>query len=75
MNTWLRFFVGTPQRFLGTFAVLGMITVVIFPGLLRTAVERLVYEITPVVGLVLVILVMFAGFRIMFGGFGGGKKS
>ena len=74
MNTWVRFFVGTPQRFLGTLAVIGMITVISFPGLLRTAVERLVAEITPVVGLALVILVMLAGLRIMFGGFAGGKK-
>lgn len=65
---------GTPQRFLGTTAVFGMITVIAFPGLLRTAVERLVYELTPVVGLALVMLVVLAGLRIMFGGFGG-KKS
>lgn len=74
MNTWMRFFLGTPQRFLGTAAVFGMITVISFPGILRTAMERLAYELTPVVGLALTMLVVLAGLRIMFGGFGG-KKS
>jgi len=71
---WFRFFVGTPQRFLATFTVVGLITVLVFPGLLWTAAERLVAEITPLLGPVIMLLIVFAGLRVMFGGFSGGSR-
>jgi uncharacterized protein YaaW (UPF0174 family) len=68
MNQWFRFFFGTPRRFLTTLTVIGMIIVVIQPGLLRLAGERLVNELSPLLGPVLAIIIIFAGIRlILFG--------
>jgi hypothetical protein len=51
-----------------TLAVLGMIVVVIYPGLIRIAAERLVSELSPLLGPVLAIIIVFAGLRlILFG--------
>ncbi len=74
MGAWIRYFIGTPQRFVWTFSVVGLITVIVFPGLLRFAAERLVMELSPLFGPALTLLIVFAGLRIMFGGFGGGGR-
>ena len=65
MNQWLRFFFGTPRSFLATFAVVGLIIVLIFPGLLRMAAERLVGELTPLLGPALAVVIVFAGIRMI----------
>ena len=46
---WFRFFVGTPQRFLVTLAsfIVLLAFVNLYPGLLSSALEQLVMELTP----------------------------
>lgn len=68
MRNWLRYFFGTPQRAVWTLAVVGLITVIIFPGLLRTAANRLIAELSPLLGPVLAIIIVLGGLRmILFG--------
>jgi len=50
MRNWMRFFVGTPQRFLWTALGVGLIVVLVKPGLLALAGERLMVEIQPILG-------------------------
>ncbi len=69
MGNWIRFFVGTPRRFLATAAVLGLIAVMINPGLLRTAVERLLVEVSPLLGPVISLIIVIGALRIIFSGF------
>jgi hypothetical protein len=73
MNMWLRFFVGTPQRFLVTlvsFIVL-LAFVNLYPGLLSSACEQLMAELTPLfmqtiqLGFVVVVLIFMV--RAAFG--------
>lgn len=64
---WFRFFFGTPRRFLTTFTVVGLIVVLVFPGLLRLSAERLVNELAPLLGPVLMIVIVFAGLRMILG--------
>ena len=68
MRAWITFFVGTPQRFLYTLLGISLLTVLVWPGLLRMAVERLVAELSPLLAPVLTIFVIFIGLRVMFGG-------
>lgn len=68
MNQWVRFFFGTPRRFVTTLAVIGMIVVLFEPGLLRLAAERLVAELSPLLGPVLAIVIVFAGLRLIIFG-------
>jgi len=70
MNEWIQFFFGTPRRFCWTVAVLGLLTVLIFPGLLATAVSRLVAELSPLLGPVLAVLIVVGGLRMIFRGRG-----
>ncbi len=74
MDQWVRFFVGTPQRFLATLAGIGLIVVLINPTLLEIAVDRLLMAINPLLGPALTILIVLAGIRIILGSFGGGGK-
>ncbi len=64
MGQWLRFFFGTPQRFMTTAVVIGGIIVLVNPGLLGRAVNGLVQELWPVN----VIVLVFCGIRILLGG-------
>lgn len=68
MREWFAFFLGTPQRFLGTLAGIAVITVLVFPGLIRMAAERLVAEIVPLLGPAIVILITLYGIRLMVAG-------
>ena len=72
---WVRFFLGTPRRLVTTFAVAGLIVVMIYPGLLRMAVERLMTELAPLLGPAITILIVFAGIRMILFGGNGGKKN
>lgn len=68
MRTWVTFFVGTPQRFLYTLLGIATVIVLVWPGLLRMAMERLVMELSPLLAPVLTIFVVFIGLKVMFGG-------
>lgn len=50
MQQWVRFFLGTPRRFLTTLGFLCLIGVLVEPGLLGKACTRLMIEIQPVLG-------------------------
>ena len=77
MRAWVNFFFGTPQRFLYTLLGLSIAVVLVWPGLLRMAMERLVMELSPLLAPVLTVFVIFIGLRVMCGGRakGGGGKS
>jgi len=69
MSVWLKFFIGTPQRFLGTLAGFAVLAVMISPGLLQNVLGRVVSEVGPLMGPLFAIAVMFLGIRhIVFGG-------
>ena len=76
MRQWVRFFLGTPRRLVTTFGMVGLIVVMIFPGLLRMAVDRLMTELAPLLGPAITLVIVFAGIRmILFGGVSRNKKS
>lgn len=69
MGEWLRFFLGTPRRLMVTLVTLGLATVMVFPGILRAAVDRFVAEVVnPLLGPALTILIVFVGLRMIVGG-------
>ena len=72
---WFRFFLGTPRRLVTTLGVIGLIVVMICPGLLRMAVERLMAELAPLLGPAITILIVFAGIRMILFGRSGGRKN
>lgn len=75
MRQWFMYFFGTPRRFLITTGLLGLIIVMTNPGLLRQACERLIHEVQPLFGPVLILAIVWVGFRMMFRGlFNGGRK-
>lgn len=67
MNNWIRFFLGTPQRFLRTGVAVGLVVVMINPGLLQTAFTRLVAELSPVIGQVIMIAVVWFAIKKILG--------
>ena len=75
MGKWFSFFLGTPQRFLSTCAGIALIVAMISPALIHTATANLFEAISPIVGPFLQLVIVLAGFRIVFSGLcGGGKK-
>ena len=68
MNQWFRYFLGTPQRFLRSFVVVGLIVVILNPGLLALAVNRFLGEMNPLIGPLLQIGIVVAGIRIILFG-------
>lgn len=74
MNNWIRFFIGTPQRFLVTAGFVGLVVVMIKPGLLQMAVNRLLAEISPLFGPIIQIAILIFAFKIIFSAFSGGKR-
>ena len=69
LNEWIRFFFGTPKRFLWSALVVGLVVVTINPGLLQSAVVRLLQELTPLIGPLLSILIIIVALRVIVGGF------
>lgn len=72
MRWWLRelfrLIAGTPQRFLWSCAVAGLIFVSLRPGLLWEACRRLDTELSPLLADILAILIVVGGLRlILFG--------
>ena len=61
---WRKFFFGNPKRTVWTLAVLGMVVVILAPGLLETMVNRLAK-------VALTVFIVFIGYKVMFRG---GKK-
>lgn len=74
---WIRFFFGTPTRLFAWLVIAGLITVVIAPGFLAMAFNRLLSEVfNPLATLALIYLayrVIFRGLIESLGG-GGGRR-
>lgn len=62
MKTWIKFFAGTPQRFLATAGAVALVVVIVCPGLLATASNRLMLELAPVLGPALNIAIILGAF-------------
>lgn len=62
---YVRFFLGTPRRLLTTLVGLGLVIVMISPGILETAANRLVVAMMPLLAPALMIIIVFAGVRII----------
>ena len=87
----VRFFFGTPQRFLGSLAGIGFIVCLVDPTIFAQALDQMigilgmafqhairaiVTAISPALGPALTLLVVFAGIRlILFGRGGGGRRN
>lgn len=72
---YVRFFFGTPARLFVWLVLAGLVTVTIAPGLIAQAFNRLLQE---VLGPVMVLGIIYLGFRVMLKGVigsGGAKKS
>ena len=67
VKIWLRFFLGSPQRFLWTMIGILAIACMVNPQLPATIVDRLLIAINPVIGPTLAILIVMAGIRIITG--------
>ena len=73
IGSYLHFFIGTPKRLMTTMLCIALVTVMVNPGLLQLAVNRLLAELAPLLGPALTLIIVFAGLRtIVFGR--GGKK-
>jgi hypothetical protein len=68
MGNWIRFFIGTPQRFLRTFVGVGLVVVLVSPGLLGLAISRFLQEAGSLIGPLLWIGIVVAGIRILLFG-------
>ncbi len=68
MGVWIRFFIGTPKRFTVTMLCIGLVVVMINPSILVHAINSLVTGLSPLLGPVLAILIVFAGIRLILGG-------
>lgn len=64
---WFRYFFGTPQRAVRSLIALGLISVIIFPGLLLVMVERFVAALMPLLGPTLAVAIVIAGLRLIVG--------
>lgn len=72
MRRWIRFFLGSPQRFVASLVGVGFIVCLISPGLfeqtMSQAVSAVILALQPVVGPALAIVIVFAGLKyIVFG--------
>lgn len=76
MNRWIRFFLGTPQRFLGSLVGVGfvicLINPVIFERAINHAITTVIVALQPLIGPCLALIIVFAGIRMILGG--GRKK-
>jgi len=73
MGAWFRFFLGTPRRFLWTFGILGILTVVLNPEILgwlagrfQVALVQMLGELSPLLGPVLYLGIILLGFRFFW---------
>ena len=70
--TWLRFFIGTPQRLMRTLLVIVALVVFshLYPGTIANGLHQLVWEIQPIVGPILTLVLVVIGIRIILTGIG-----
>ena len=72
MGRWIRFFLGTPHRFLGTLVGVGFFICLVEPTLfaraLNQAVSAIIIALEPLLGPVLAVLIVFAGIKMILGG-------
>lgn len=73
MNTWIRFFLGTPKRFSITCAGLAILTIVIEPTLLCLVAERLWMAVEPLADQLIMLVIVVLGLRIFYSWVCGGK--
>ncbi len=67
MAQWVKFFFGTPRRFATMAIILGMIIAMVSPGLLYTAVDRLLVALMPLLGPAMAVVIVFAGIKMIIG--------
>lgn len=68
MKNWIRFFLGSPQRFLWTIAGTGVIAAVLDPSLPARAVNAVLVAVVPIIGPLVAIALGIAAIRfIIFG--------
>lgn len=76
MREWLRFFFGTPARFVASGTILGAFIVWWLPGVVHRMGQQLVVELSPLLHLALSLAVLYFGLRFLgravFGG--GGRR-
>lgn len=68
---YVNFFFGTPARLFAWLVLVGLAIVMVHPGLLAEAFNRLLSE---VLGPLMTLAIIYLGFRVMFKGLGGGRK-
>lgn len=70
MNQWVRFFFGTPGRFLVTASVVAGLAAVskIWPGLIHSSLCQLAQELSPLLQLGLMLVIMGVGLTIIVRG-------
>lgn len=77
MDRWLRFFLGTPRRFLATFmsVAFGALYVAHNPGVIEESLRKLLCELSPLIMSVVYLLFLLWILRAMLHAiFGGGRK-
>lgn len=75
VRVWVRFFIGTPRRFLATATVFAIAFVLLFPGLLKAAATQLVGELGPLFGLAFQVAIVAVGLKLLLSPFlSRGKK-
>lgn len=67
MKTWIKYFVGTPQRFTWTCVAIALVVVMLNPQILTNAVNALLIAISPLLGPALTILIVFTGIKVILG--------
>lgn len=68
MNIWVKFFIGTPKRFLSTLIGISLVVVMIHPQILYDAVNHFLAAISPLLGPALTILIVLTGIKIILKG-------
>ena len=67
MNVWVRFFVGTPQRFLASSLFVALVVAAINPDIVRQAVSNMMAAIAPLMEPALTIAIVIGGIRFLLG--------
>ncbi len=70
MKEWLKYFFGTPRRFLGSTVGIGIIISLIHPEIFAQALSKsvgaIVVSLQPLIGPALTVIIVFAGLRMVF---------
>jgi hypothetical protein len=68
MKKWLRFFFGGPVRLVLTLLLVAAVVALIWPGTVERMALRVMEELLPLVGVVLLIMVVFWGLKLIIFG-------